>query len=352
MANQKHLDILKQGVDVWNKWRESSEEKPDLSKADLSNANLSGANLSGAGLSGVNLSGADLRRADLGKANLRDDNLPGAILSGADLSEANLSGADLNNCNLKGSLLSMADLSKANLSEADLSEADVCYANLSRASLFAVRLLGTNLKGANLSDCLIHGISAWNIKLNQDTIQTNLIITPFLEPVITVDNLKVAQFIYLLLNNEEIRDVIDTISRKVVLILGRFTDERKEILDAIREELRKYNYLPVMFDFQKPSTRGTTETVSILAHMALFVIADITDAKSIPQELQRIVPDLPSVPVQPLLQSEENEYGMFEDFKRYPWVLELHYYKDLADLKISLKEKIIIPVENWLSKNR
>ncbi len=73
--------------------------------------------------------------------------------------------------------------------------------------------------------------------------QLNLIITPPEEPtVITVDNLEVAQFIYLLLHNEKIRHVIDTITSKVVLILGRFTPERKVVLYALREELRKRNY--------------------------------------------------------------------------------------------------------------
>jgi len=66
-----------------------------------------------------------------------------------------------------------------------------------------------------------------------------------------------------------------------VLILGRFAPERKAILDAIRDALRTRDYLPVLFDFEKPSSRDITETVSTLAHMARFVIADITDAKSI-----------------------------------------------------------------------
>ena len=64
-----------------------------------------------------------------------------------------------------------------------------------------------------------------------------------------------AQFIYLLLNNKRIREVIDTITSKLVLILGRFTTERKVILDALRDTLRARNYLPVVFDFDKPASR-------------------------------------------------------------------------------------------------
>ena len=61
---------------------------------------------------------------------------------------------------------------------------------------------------------------------------------------------QVAQFIYLLLHNDKIRQVIDTITSKAVLILGCFTDERKAVLDALREELRKFENLPILFDFE------------------------------------------------------------------------------------------------------
>ncbi len=165
------------------------------------------------------------------------------------------------------------------------------------------------------------------------------------ESPIQVDNLEVAQFIYLLLNNQKIRSVIDTITSKVVLILGRFTPERKVVLDAIRDELRKRDYLPVLFDFEKPASRNLTETVSTLAHMARFVIADITDAKSIPQELMAIVPNMPSVPVQPLLLASQQEYGMFEHFRNFPWVLEEVLYDDQQTLLAELSGKVIAPAE-------
>jgi hypothetical protein len=44
--------------------------------------------------------------------------------------------------------------------------------------------------------CSIFGISAWGVEVEGAT-QNSLVITPEDEPTITVDNLEVAQFIYL-----------------------------------------------------------------------------------------------------------------------------------------------------------
>ena len=160
-----------------------------------------------------------------------------------------------------------------------------------------------------------------------------------------MDNLEVAQFIYLLLKNAKIREVIDTIAKKAVLILGPFTPERKAILDAIRNELRKQNYLPILFDFDAPESRDVTETITTLAHLSRFIIADLSDPKSIPQELAFIVPHLPSVPVQPLIHSSQREYGMYEHFTRYSWVLPIYHYTDQESLLQSFKENVIDPAE-------
>ena len=43
----------------------------------------------------------------------------------------------------------------------------------------------------------------WDITLDRDTQQTNLVITPRDQPTITVDNLEVAQFVYLLMGADE-----------------------------------------------------------------------------------------------------------------------------------------------------
>ena len=259
-------------------------------------------------------------------------------------SVAQLIYVDLTGAHLSEAYLIWANLSEANLSEAELRDADLSEANLFHADLSRSALVKTNLSGATLTGCSIYGISAWNLSL-EGTKQLNLNVSDEDEPAIMVDNLEVAQFVYLLLNNERIRQVIDTITSKVVLILGRFTSERIRVLEAIRVSLRQHGYLPVLFDFDKPTSRDLTETVSTLAHMARFVIADITDAKSIPQELQAIVPNLPSVPVQPLLLASEDEYGMFEHFKRFDWVLEAYLYTDVDEVIASLEDRVIAPAE-------
>jgi len=352
----------------------------DLSEADLSGANLSGADLYGAGLyeanlyradlSGANLSEADLYRADLYEANLRkadfyganlrDANLREADLRGANLSEADLSGADLSGADLSGANIKGADLSGANLSGADLSGAFLYGANLEKAileqailsgaDLTGCQMMKANLHGADISGAKVFGTSVWAIEMDDQTKQDNLVITDYSESRITVDDIRVAQFIYLLLNNPNIRDVIDTIAKKVVLILGRFTEERKEVLEAIRQELRSRNYTPVLFDFEKPANRDITETVSILAHMSRFVIADLTDAKSIPQELMAIIPNLPSVAVQPLILKGQQEYAMFEHFNPYPWVLPIHEYDDQADLIANIGQMVVDPAEAKLKE--
>jgi len=205
-------------------------------------------------------------------------------------------------------------------------------------------LVDTNLEGADLTGCRIYGISVWNARLDGAR-QSNLIISREEEPAIQVDNLEVAQFIYLLLNNARIRHVIDTIGKKAVLILGRFTPDRKAILDSIRETLRHLGFLPILFDFEKPSTRDIHETIVTLAGLSRFIIADISDPKSIPQELGSIVPTLSSVPVQPLLQNGYEPWGMYDHIKRYAWVLPLFEYESEKKLVQDLELKVIAPAE-------
>jgi hypothetical protein len=174
-------------------------------------------------------------------------------------------------------------------------------------------LVETDLRGADLTGCRIYGVSAWGLKL-RGAKQQNLVITSKNEPEITVDNIEVAQFVYLLLHNEKIRDVIDTIGKKGVLLLGRFTEGRMVVLERLREKLRDLGYVPMVFNFDKPETKDFTETVRLLCSLSHFVIVDITNPRSAPLELQATVPDH-MVPFAPTLQDGEKPFAMFVDFR-------------------------------------
>src|SRR5262249_30687359 len=88
-----------------------------------------------------------------------------------------------------------------------------------------------------------------------------------------------------------------------------------------------------------------TATVSTLAHLARFIIADLTDPSSIPYELATVIPTTP-VPVQPILLSGSSEFAMFQDLRRrHHWVLTPHRYASQEQLIDDLGEKVIRPAE-------
>jgi hypothetical protein len=287
MANSNHLDVLRQGVEVWNKWR---DENPDLEKPDLS--------------------GADLNMANLNMANFSGADLSGAILRGASLFHANLS-------------------------EADLLEADLSYCLLNNA----------NFQGSKLTICNVYGISAWDLMVSEKTEQSNLIISSDdADHYVTVDDLEVAQFVYLLLDNRKLRNVIQAMTSKAVLILGNFAPERKEVLDAIRERLRDYDYLPILFDFTGPQNQRFIDTVTTVARLSRFVVADLTQPRSVTAELTAIVEQLPLLPIQPLiLKSEEPPHAFITDVVVSDSVLKLYRYTNVQDLLASFDESILDP---------
>lgn len=379
---EKLLSILERGGEYWNAWRaENPGEYIDLREVSLFGRDLSleGVNLAGANLSAANLAQVDLRRADLSAvyavgakfsgAHLENANLRGAVLQECDFNLAHLVGADLRLADLRGSNLLLVACSGANLrrarigsadarhgsfagsilAQADLSHAllvdtDLTEANMAASNLTGASLVGANLQGTTLDGSRVFGASVWKTDL-RDTRQDDLIVTPEDEGDIISDKLQMAQLFYLSLNNEEIGEALNTLTSRTVLLLGRFTATRKRILDAVRSVLRGLGYIPMLFDFEKPRARNLTETVSTLAHLARFVIADITSPRSVPQELQAIVPNHPSLPIQPIIHSSESEWGMFADFRDYPWVLPPHPYESLDALVASLEEEVIGPAE-------
>lgn len=344
MSTPDHPGILLQGVEAWNAFRrENPFIVPNLISADLRKASLEGADLRRAAMSGADLHGTHCRGAMLTNAHLNGTRLVGADLSGADLEGASCIGADFRGARLCGAHLTNAYLFEAQLSWANLSNADLRGANLTQATL-----VRTNLSGAVLDGCSVYGVSTWDVDLDGAS-QRNLRLESHRQDLIMVDDLEIAQLIYLMLNNANIRKLFNTLTMKAVLVLGRFAGARKAVLDGLRNELRRCGYLPIVFDFKRPADRSLTETITALALMSHFILADLTDARSVPQELYAIVPHLPSVPLQPLMEAGSRQYALFEHFERYPWVRQTYVYDDLHALLANLRDAVLQPLEESLA---
>jgi hypothetical protein len=199
----------------------------------------------------------------------------------------------------------------------------------------------------------VYGASVWDIETDDETKQTGLIITPDDQPAIMVDDLEVAQFIYLLLNREKIRKVINTVTRRGVLLLGRFGDGGLALLQAVAAWLRKPEnggYLPLLFDFPRPESKTYTETIRTLASLARFVIVDLS-GPSVPQEITATV-DLYEIPFVPILEQKRKDWSMFKDFLIKQRVLEPVRFTDQNELLQLLAKEVIAPAEKLIEKRQ
>jgi hypothetical protein len=375
MADPEHLEILGRGVAAWNRWRRQHRGvRPDLSGDRLDDFVADVREVASAVLNEVMPGQAPVDQGDSGpltaatlvQVDLRDADLTGAWLNRTVMVDARLDGATLRGADLSGAVLTSARLRKvdavganlnaATLRWADLSQTDLSGSNLRLATADGVRARGASFRGADLfyasfvqadltradlSDAQVYGVSAWDVRLDH-AVQDRLVITRGNEPTVLVDDLQVAQFLHLILTNQRIRGVIDTLATSVVLVLGRFTPTRKAVLRSVADALRARGFVPVLFDFERPASRDFTETVTTLAHLSRFIVADLTDPASLPKELEAIVPRL-AVPVVPLLEKGHRPYAMFSDYWKYDWVLDIVEYRSTRGLLATLDRRVIRP---------
>lgn len=406
MADAGHIDLVRDRIERWNDWRrKNTRVVPDLAGGDLAELDLAGANLAradltGARLSGANLGGAnlaraklfraDLSQADLGRANLFKANLSQADLGGANLNGADLTGAFLIRANLSGASLLDACLKEANLGQAslfrtqlakailrrasffksdltgaDLSGADLqganfqeavleetCLrgANAANANLCFATLLRTNLEGAVLDNCAVYGTSLWEVRMDGSS-QRDLDIMPAQQPVLSVDSLQTAQLVGLLLHHEKARDEVFAITLNTALVIGRFPGERKAVLAAIKESLRRGGYSPLVLDFDLPGSGDKNEIVKTLGRMSRIVVADLSEDRRIAETLDAVVHFLPSIPIQPIGQAGlEPDAG--RHYPKYRWVLPFWRFRGPDDLAARFGQEVVEPAERKAAEIR
>ncbi|HEV7890765.1 MAG TPA: toll/interleukin-1 receptor domain-containing protein [Pyrinomonadaceae bacterium] len=149
MANLEHLEILRQGVEMWNEWRLNASMDNVFSEYDPPD-------LSGADLHGINLSEVDLSSVDLKNANLTDVILNDAGLIGADLSDARLCNSHLSFVDFTQATLVGADLTGAFFLQTILQETVLANANLLNARMYYTSFNNVDLSEVQNLDSVIH----------------------------------------------------------------------------------------------------------------------------------------------------------------------------------------------------
>jgi|LGOV01.1.fsa_nt_gb uncharacterized protein YjbI with pentapeptide repeats len=336
MANEEHIKILKLGIREWNQWRKVYPKiRPDLSGINFYDV-FPGSNdmYDIPAIEGANFDDCNLRNAEMRDREFNNCSFISAELHMADLCFAYFYNCQFNDTRMRLSRIGSTIFSGCIFCESDLSYSSAentsftnCY--IERTKFKSVHFVKADFTESRIIKCNVYGISSWDMIL-ENTIQEDIYIMEDEDDLLSVDDIELAQFIYMMIENKNLRRIIDTITSSVVLILGRFTTERKKILDRIKLQVREHGLIPILFDFEGPDSRDVTETVKVLANISRFVIADLTDAKSIPQELMIIVPTSPSLVIYPILAETEREYGMYSFFDNYSWVKEITKYNEMT----------------------
>lgn len=154
------------------------------------------------------------------------------------------------------------------------------------------------------------------------------------------------------LDGEGVSRVLSEVASRSVLILGRFTEPRKPVLDLIRRKLSTapHHYVPILFDFDRPKDRTMIESVLRFAAVSRFVIADLSDPKWVLAELQQVVPAFRSLPVVPIIEATQNEKEVIAHFEGYASVDSVVRYRDESHLGSILTPTIIRRAETMYDK--
>jgi len=100
---------------------------------------------------------------------------------------------------------------------------------------------------------------------------------------------------------------------------GRFGGDGLEALQAVAATLREEQYLPIVFDFDRPQDRSSTETIKTLAGLSRFMVADLS-GPSVPQELYATISHF-KIPFVPILEAGRKQFAMAADLLEYPWIV-------------------------------
>jgi uncharacterized protein YjbI with pentapeptide repeats len=287
MTRDNPSHILMQGPETWNTWRERNPGPVTFSAPRwYDSPGPGGVQIKGRNrirFDGMHLSHVSVYNAFAEGLHLRDAVFDGAHFEEGDFSRADFSGAIFRNTKFNKTIFTGA-----------------CFdgATFVNCNLNRINLVGASFRVKEITETVVYGIAAWDLETSDDMKQSKLVIEKTYDLYsdliqhgkvpLTVDDIELAQFVYYLSNHRKMRDTLNILNDRGVLLLGRFKDGGLERLYSMREWLQRQGYTAMIFDFARPDNLSLTETVVTMAGLSKFIIVDLSGT-SVPAELQSIL---------------------------------------------------------------
>jgi hypothetical protein len=329
MTDDDASHVLRQGADVWNAWRKHHPGPLHFAKPHWYNSPGRGG-IQVKGHNRVDFSGMDLSSVSVYGAFAEGLQVRDALIDGASFEEGDFSRADF-----RGTTFRNTRFNKTILTGAHFDGATFVNCNLNR-----VNLVGASFRVSEITETVVYGIAAWDLETAEGMKQSKLVIertydlySELIEQgkvPLMVDDIELAQFVYYLSRHKKLRDALNILNDKGVLLLGRFQGGGLERLYSIREWFQGRGYMAMIFDFERPDNLSLTETVVTMAGLSKFVVVDLS-GPSVPAELQAILSQIKK----PILAFGQ-PYALFADLEDQARVLRVDDANLLAALESNL----------------
>ena len=280
-------EVVLKGAATWNDWRARNPGSVTFANPNwYKSPGRGGAQVKGRNIldfAGINLSDADVLHATAEGLDLHGAVIEDTVFDEGDFSRASFAGATFRRTRFTKTILTGASFDGASFVDCNLDR---------------VNLVGASFQVKEITETVVYGIAAWDLKTDPNMRQSKLVVERtygFYSEMIaagtvplTVDDIELAQFVYYLTNHRKMRDTLNVLNERGVLLLGRFKGGGLERLHALREWFAGRQYMAMIFDFARPDNLDLVETVVTMAGLSRFVVADLSGPR-VPEEVRAIV---------------------------------------------------------------
>lgn len=351
MANLEHLEIFNRGPKIWNEWRKANPQiEPDLSESFIY-PHFARKEKDKQLRKGDITSSDPKNPFNFFRTNFYKSSFESAIFPGADMRECYLYESDFSAAGFPGADFSGSMIRKAYCRGTDFSNAKFVDCVLNNSTF-----IGVNFSGALIEGCNVYGVSAWEIFMDDKTIQKELFLhrdnfsrknlaqtgdNPSL-----VDDIALAQFLYFISQENGFGKSLKQLNKRTVLLLGKFKEGGLELLKSVGEMLRQRNYIPMIFDFDPSEHTNLIENVTTMAGLSRFVLANL-EGNSVPAELAKVTSNYRN-PLIGWIHDDKHKavYAMFKDVAALENV-QYFTYTNKNNLERQL-DKVISKAEQYI----